>query len=189
MFAALGILAVAGAAVALAVWRPWAVEPGASGVSGAPEPSSTSSKAPSDWRGSPDGDPADVSRVPTAPPEASRAPASTGATLARLTEPPKETLVAVSPDKCDEGVVFTILFEPYGIGPGSFGPSIVAKVVSAKAEEGPAKFPDIAGRNVVLVLGELEVPAGGLHTAKGRTAKRDDMVYFKLTEVTPARGQ
>ncbi len=127
---------------------------------------------------------ADVSRLPTVAAGASATPAVAGATLGRLTEPPEKTLAAISPDKCDAGVEFDIVFEPYGVGPFAIGPTVAAKVVSIKARDPKATFPDLAGRNALLSLGKLPVPAGGRRSGVGTTVEQDGRVHLVLTEVS-----
>jgi len=111
------------------------------------------------------------------------------AELPRLTTPPEKTLWALAPEACDAGVRVAVEFEPYGVGPSLFGPSIVAKVTSAESDSSSAKTPDLAGRNVVLLLGESVVDAGGRYRGVALTKVQQDRVVLVLDDVEPLMNE
>jgi len=111
-------------------------------------------------------------------------PASEGAELVRLTNPPEKTLWALSADTYAAGVRITVEFQPYGIGPSSFGPSVVVLVTSAEAEDPSAKAPDLEGRNVIFLLGDSVVDKGGTYEGVAVTQAQGDRVVLVLEDVT-----
>lgn len=113
-------------------------------------------------------------------------PAPEGAELVRLTNPPEKTLWAVSAETYSAGVRIAVEFQPYGIGPSSFGPSVVVLVTSAEAEDPSAKAPDLEGRNVVFLLGDSVVDQGGTYEGIAATQAQGDRVLLVLEDVASA---
>ena len=113
-------------------------------------------------------------------------PAPEGAELVRLTNPPEKTLWALSADTYSAGVGIAVEFQPYGIGPSSFGPSVVVLVTSAEAEDASAKAPDLEGRNVIFLLGDSAVDKGGTYEGVAVTQAQGDRVVLVLEDVTSA---
>lgn len=111
------------------------------------------------------------------------APAPAGAPLPRVTAPPEKTLLALGTDAYAEGLRIAVVFEPYGTGPDLDGPSVVARVIEATPEGDAKAAPDLAGRNVVFVLGEAKVDAGGRYRGVAVTKRQDDRLVLVLAEV------
>jgi len=122
----------------------------------------------------------------TSPPAAVAEP---GAELSRLSTPPEKSLWAFAAGTYEPGVRIAIEFEPYGVGPSSFGASVVALVSSAEPEDSSAKAPDLAGRNVVLILGDSVVDAGGRYEGVAVTQAQGDRVVLVLEDVAPLREE
>jgi len=151
------------------------------GIAGDPEPSGSDSPAPPQ---SPPAPPGDGKPEPGGPADAAGSvrPAAPGERLERLEAPPDRSLWAMTPESCDADVAVRMVFEPYGIGPGSLGPSVVVRVVSASASDPSAKLPELAGKNVVLVLGGVRVETGGAWEGTAMTRLRDGQVILELQE-------
>jgi len=113
-------------------------------------------------------------------------PAAPGVPLEPLSAPPDRSLWALSPDSYDEGLEIEVEFEPYGVGPSSYGPSIVALVSAADPVDPGGRAPDLVGRNVVLVLGDQRVEAGGRYVGTVVTREQDDRIVLVLQDVTLA---
>lgn len=129
-------------------------------------------------------------QTPATPPAASApaAPAAPGAPLEPLSTPPERSLWALSPESYDPGVEITVEFEPYGIGPSSYGPSIVALVSAATPEAPGTRAPDLVGRNVVLIVGDVSVAVGGRYTGTVVTRAQDDRIVLVLQDAVPEPG-
>lgn len=121
----------------------------------------------------------------SSPPASPERLAAAGERLEPLSGPPERSVWALSADAYDEGVELVIEFEPYGYGPSSFGPSIVALVSSAAPQDSDARIPKLSGRNVVLIVGDTEVEAGGSYTGKAITRLQDDRIVIVLQEASP----
>ena len=120
--------------------------------------------------------------------ETTEQPAAAGSVLASLSAPPERSLWALSDKSYDAGVELAVEFEPYGIGPSSLGPSIVARVSSATARGSSGRVPELAGRNVVFVLGESVVETGGHYAGTAVTTAKGDRVVLVLKDVKPTSG-
>ena len=123
-----------------------------------------------------------------AEPPAALAPAPPGSPLEPLTTPPERSLWALSAESYDTGVVISVEFEPYGVGPSSYGPSIVALVSSATPIDSGVKAPELVGRNVVLIVGDVDVEVGGRYMGTVVTRAQDDRVVLVLQDAAPERG-
>jgi hypothetical protein len=139
---------------------------------------------------SPSMPPSEVIGTPSEVPEqlqpaTSDALAPTGVALEPLSGPPERSLWALSADTYASGVEVSVEFEPYGIGPCSEGPSVVVRVASAKPSDSAAKIPDLAGRNVVFLLGDSVVDKGGRYAGTAVTRAQDDRVLLVLKDVRP----
>lgn len=115
--------------------------------------------------------------------------AAPGAELARLTSPPEESLWAFAAGTYQPGVRVAVEFEPYGIGPSSFGESIVALVSSAELEDASVKAPELEGRNVVLIVGDSAVDSGGRYRGVAVTRAEEDRLVLVLEDVEPVRSE
>jgi hypothetical protein len=111
-----------------------------------------------------------------------------GVELERLSTPPERSLWALSPDSYDAGAEVKVRFETYGLGPESFGPSVVTRVTQATPADSSARLPDLNGRNVIFVTGETTVETGGAWEATAITRLSGDRIVFVLTEAKPATG-
>jgi hypothetical protein len=136
---------------------------------------------------SPAPDSADATQTPAPPSSDSPAtPAAPGVPLEPLSAPPDRSLWALSPDSYDEGLEIEVEFEPYGVGPSSYGPSIVALVSAADPVDPRGRAPDLAGRNVVFILGDQLVKVGGRFTGVAVTRMQGDRIVVVLQDVKPA---
>ena len=113
-------------------------------------------------------------------------PVAPGVPLEPLSAPPDRSLWALSPDSYDEGLEIEVEFEPYGIGPSSYGPSIVGLVSAAEPRARDGRVPDLTGRNVVFILGDQLVKVGGRYAGVAVTRMQGDRIVLVLQDVTPA---
>jgi hypothetical protein len=129
----------------------------------------------------------DATRTPASPSSDPPAvPAAPGSSLEPLSSPPERSLWALSPDSHDAGLEIDVEFEPYGVGPPAYGPSIVALVSVAEHVSPGGRAPDLVGRNVVFVLGDQSVEAGGRYVGTVVTREQDDRIVLVLQDVTLA---
>lgn len=192
LIAAILVVALAAGAVWLALART-AEEPAARVPSGS-QPSAVASAAPATppagsvagtaSAGASAGGPSAGSSQPQAP--ATLRPAEPGAPLAQITSPPQESVWAFKPDRYDEGARIELEFRPYGTGPGSLGASVIALVDSARPLSG-GEVPELAGRNVVLVVGDTTVVEGGTYRGIGVVTLRGDRSVVVLQSATLSR--
>jgi hypothetical protein len=120
-------------------------------------------------------------RVDTAGPDAHREPAKSGAALKQLMQAPEKTMLALPADKYASGLKASVVFEPYGMGPPSFGRSIAVNLISF--DPGDSGLPDLKGRNVVLVLDGVTVDSGGRYSGRVTTRVFGDQTALMLTDV------
>ena len=118
-----------------------------------------------------------------APPGASYTPAASGEELRPLSDPPAQSVWAVSPDSYDEGVELAIRFEPYGYGPDEYGTSVVAHVSAVESDYPAARVPELEGRNVILVMERARVETGGEYSGTVVTQLRGGKIIFVLESV------
>lgn len=171
----LTILGVAIAAFAIGIGLRGASSPGgADGTAQTPVDSSAESPA----------GPTGTSQQPTGETATPSEPAAAGAPLERITTPPERSLWALPLEFYDEGVELSVEIEPYGIGPSTYGPSIVALVISAKLADPAVDFPDIVDQNVVFVLGDAQVSTGGRYAGTAVTRQQDDRLVLVLEGVS-----
>lgn len=109
-------------------------------------------------------------------------PAPAGQPLKQITQAPESTMWAFKPDTYAEGTRIALQFEPYGIGPASLGESVVVRVNTARPLESGVKVPELAHRNVVLVLGSTQVSVGGTYEGVGVITLRGDRACIVLAE-------
>lgn len=98
---------------------------------------------------------------------------------------PEKTMLALSADKYAAGLTATVVFEPYGMGPPGFGPSVAAKLISFEAKG--SGLPDLKDRNVVLVLEGVKVNVGGRYAGTVTTRVFGDQTALMLTDVEEKR--
>ena len=113
--------------------------------------------------------------------------AEAGKPLKRVVQPPEHTLAMLDPNVAKAGTSYEIVFKPYGTGPQSGGLTVAALVVTAKLRDPSAKAPDLAGRNVLLVLSSGEVVEnGGSYRATLTLTERDETLLPVVSNVHPA---
>jgi len=193
------IVALIGAAVALGVGRSPAPDPDSTVAStvSTSTPSASGEDTATDPGQSPEGSPPsptgqadDDDQQPPASPEPA-APAveglpAAGAELDQLTTAPERTVIAMPASRGAEGERYQVVFEPYGFGPRTLGPSIVGYILSMEPVGSAGTSFDLAGRNVVLTLGTTPIETGGRYQATVVTRLYQDQLFFVIEEVRPA---
>jgi hypothetical protein len=127
--------------------------------------------------------------TPPATASESLSPAPAGDALAPVVKPPDRTVIAVPADDHTVGIRYAVVFEPYGIGPASNGPSIVVYVHSMMALGCVDSRLDLAGRSVVLELCDASITVGGRYEATVVAQKRKDRVVFVIEQVRPVQEE
>jgi hypothetical protein len=164
----LGVLTAVLALTACANVEPPSTEPATNANSGEAVPGTSS----------PDGEAATTTGGPA--PE----PAAPGRTLSALSTPPARSLWALSADSYDADVEIEVEFQPYGTGPSSFGPSIVALVTVSSHQGSEQRVPELDGRNVVFIVGDTTVKVGGHYAGTAVTRLQDDRIVFVLKQAS-----
>lgn len=131
-------------------------------------------------------DPVNPSAAADVPAEGAVTIAEAGKPLKRVVKPPEHTLAMLDPNVAKAGTSYEIVFKPYGTGPRSGGLTVAALVVTAKLRDPGAKAPDLAGRNVLLVLSDGEVVEnGGSYRATLTLTKRGETLLPVVSNVHP----
>ncbi len=134
----------------------------------------------------PPGSPGSAPEENIAPPEASNSPAATGEKLMMLSKAPERSLWTLSADSYDAGATASIGFMPYGFGPGDYGKSISVKITSSTPDlSAGARFPDLLGRSVVLILDDNDIDTGGAYSGTVVTRAEGDRLVLVLQSVEP----
>ncbi|MDP2232499.1 MAG: hypothetical protein Q8K89_02605 [Actinomycetota bacterium] len=159
----------------------------ASDVAGATSSNQTNSVDPATSAdGTASGDPAKSSADVDDPAEGAVTIAEPGKPLKRVVKPPEHTLAMLDPNVAKAGTSYEIVFKPYGTGPQSGGLTVAALGVTAKLRDLGAKAPDLAGRNVLLVLSAGEVvEVGGSYRATLTLIERGDTLLPVVSNVHP----
>jgi hypothetical protein len=99
--------------------------------------------------------------VPVVPPRPFDRPASFGARLTAVTEPPPDTLVLAASNAASDGATYDTVFAPYGFAAregdlrdpttGTGSDALVVQVLASTSREGTAAL-SLSGRNVLLDL-------------------------------------
>lgn len=174
------VLIVAAAAVA------WIVLPGATGGgSGAPagDASSGGRSRPATSVAPVSGGPR-VSRVPQ-PIERPSRPATPGAPLTELAQPPEDTIVMLEPSGAEAGSAYDVSFQPFGLAEDG----VVVRIVAAKPVGAVKKPTDLQGKNVLVTAepGMLSrIGAGGEYRGRLTLVSSDGLLVPTISGVREA---
>lgn len=119
---------------------------------------------------------------PAAAAASSPAPAAEGAPLEDLASPPGPTVASFDPSRHEPGARYRLVFEPYGYGPETAGPTIAARIVSCTPEGGGADDLSLAGRSALLVLGKARIERGGTYEGTAALTEAAGRLVLVLEE-------
>jgi hypothetical protein len=120
-------------------------------------------------------------------------PVSEPIDLGQVSAPPEATVAMIDPKSADSGSEYSIVFVPYGEGPGAGGSrsGLVISISTSTPDSGVKKPYDFNGRNALVDVSRLPadqaVKQGGTYEGKLVLVERDGLLSPQLTSVGAKR--